>query len=130
MIFLDTSAIVAFIVREEEHHSHAEAIAEQVAWDQLITTNLVVVEAVAVLDRKAGMSGVAAFLDVLLPLAKVEFVDRDLHARGMAAFRARPRSRLSLVDATSIEFCRDRGIREVFAFDEDFAHAGLTLLRG
>ncbi len=54
-------------------------------------------------------------------------VDASLRTRAIAAFRAATGSAVSLVDRTSFEFMRQRGIRRAWAMDADFATEGFEL---
>lgn len=92
------------------------------------TTSYVVVETVALLQRRIGLDAVRDFADKLLPLCAVEWVTEGLYRRGMARlFRANQRD-LSLVDCVSFEFLESEGIRDVVALDRHFAQAGFRLL--
>lgn len=125
---IDTSAIFAVLCADDESHEEATRVLARLD-GPLVTHDLIVVEAVSLIDRRLGQAELDAFLDVMLPTIDVGRVDPALFNRSLMAFRARERRRLSFVDAVTIEFCRDRGIRDVFAFDEDLARAGLKAVR-
>jgi predicted nucleic acid-binding protein len=129
LIALDTSAIYALMAENDDAHDEAKRISATLSWSRVVTHNYVVTEAISILDRRGGQEVVARLLDGILRSVMVEWVDRDLHERGLAAFLGRERRKLSFVDAVTIEFCRERGIREVFAFDDDLERAGLKALR-
>jgi predicted nucleic acid-binding protein len=56
-------------------------------------------------------------------------VDLALHDRAISWLKARSGKVPSLVDAVSFAVMRERGIREAFAFDEDFQRAGFRLCK-
>ena len=62
------------------------------------------------------------------PVLRIEWIDEDLHATGMASMLAAGRRRLSLVDCVSFAFMSRAGLREVFAFDEHFAERGFSCI--
>lgn len=130
LILVDTSAFVCVLNRAEERHAEAARMLASMRATDLVTTNYIVTETASVLDRRFPPRSVAAFLDDVIPMIRVEWIERGIHDRGIAAFRAKERRRLSFVDATTIEFCRDRGIKEVFAFDDDLEVAGIKLVKG
>lgn len=54
--------------------------------------------------------------------------EAGLHRRAITAMLAARRRPVSLVDWTSFEVMRSRGIGSAFAFDDDFAAQGFTVL--
>lgn len=71
-----------------------------------------------------GRSAVDDLVDRLLPLIRIEMVDRALHDEALAAYR-RQHGGTSFVDHVTIAFARREGIAEAFAFDRDLEAAGL-----
>ncbi len=67
------------------------------------------------------------FVEDLLPVATVEWVLQEVHDLGVAAVLAGSRRGPSLVDCTSFEVMRRRGIREALAFDSHFIDRGYGL---
>lgn len=127
--FIDTSAILAILDASDERHAEASAIL-RARPPRFITHELVLVESISVVDRRLGQGPLDLLLDVMMRDIRSVPVDRGLFDRSLAAFRARERRRLSFVDSVTIEFCRQHGIDEVFAFDEDLERAGFTALKG
>lgn len=125
---IDTSAIYALLDPGDAGHEDAVLIADRLG-DRLVTHAMVLTESISLVDRRLPAHTLRRFLNDLVPRLDVIMVDERLFSRALAAFRAGERRRLSFVDSVTIEFCRDRGIQEVFAFDDDFERAGLTLLR-
>lgn len=94
----------------------------------LITHSYVVVESVAIAQRRLGLEAVAALRDGLLSIVRQVWVDRALHDEALAATLAAGRRDVSLVDRVSFELMRRRGLRRAFAFDEHFAEQGFELV--
>lgn len=90
----------------------------------LITHNYVVVESVAVIQRRLGPEVVRALFEGILPLVEVVFIDEQLHRLATSAFLAAVRRRPSFVDWVSFELMRREGMRHAFAFDRDFERQG------
>jgi predicted nucleic acid-binding protein len=86
----------------------------------------VIVEAVALAQRRLGHAAARALLNGLCPLLHVVWVDEALHAAGVSALLAGARRRVSLVDWVSFEVMRRRGIEVAFAFDRDFVAQGFA----
>jgi predicted nucleic acid-binding protein len=123
-VFVDTSALLALLDREDQRHPHAARTFKTLFESrELVTHNYVQAEAIAVVDRRLGLEARAVLIDELLPAITTIWVDERLHRLAIAAHRAAGRGS-SFVDQVSFEFMRQRGLTDAFAFDADFAAAG------
>ena len=131
-VFVDTSALYALV--DDRDPSHVRASGDlrrlQAAGTPLLTHEYVVVEAISLVQRRLGMDAVRRFVDDLLPLVELAWVDAALHAEAREAMLAAGQRGVSLVDWTSFLVMRRRGIRTAFAFDDDFAAQGFQTLPG
>jgi predicted nucleic acid-binding protein len=127
--FVDTSALLALLDADDEHHEEAvrgwQALAEIEA--PLATSNYVMLESVAVAQRRLGLGAVRALVNELAPLMNIVFVDEAVHGAGVTALLVAGRRDLSLVDCTSFEVVRRAGLRHAFAYDVHFSEQGLGL---
>ena len=128
MIFLDTSAIYAWVDKADPNHRAAverlEALLNQE--EELLTHNYILVESVALLQARLGHSTAAKFAkDSAIFL--VEWVDKDLHASAIREWERSGNRRLSLVDHISFLVMKRRDVVTAFAFDSDFKTAGFRL---
>ena len=125
-IFVDTSALIAFLDADQPRHAEVidtwdRAIADEKA---LFTSNYVLVESFALVQRRLGLEALRALADVLVPMLRVLWVDEELHAAAVASlFTARRRrskdacpSFLRLCLRESPSFPRKRESRD---FDEN-----------
>ncbi len=126
--FVDTSAWLAVLDADDEHHEEARG-----AWlgalsrgEQLVTSSYVVVETTAIVQRRLGMEAVRVLTLDLLGVASVEWVTPEDHEAATAALLTAGRRALSLVDCTSFELMRRLGVTSAFAFDRHFAEQGFT----
>ena len=131
-VFVDTSALLAFL--DADQARHAEVID---AWDdavagerRLLTSNYVLVESFALVQRRLGLEALRALADILVPMLRPLWVDEELHRAAVAALFAAGRRKLSLVDCTSFELMRRHALTEALALDDDFARQGFRLLPG
>jgi predicted nucleic acid-binding protein len=130
-IFVDTSAFVAIVDRDQPWNSRASALFQEAttAGDPtLVTSSLVVVETTALIQARFGMDLAIAFHDDLLPVIEVRGVGESLLAEAVVAWRAARRRRLSLVDCVSFALMRRDDIRSAFAFDRDFRDERFALV--
>lgn len=124
--FLDTSAVLALLDADDQRHADAEA-----AWSELIlsneelaSSNYVLVEMFALIQRRLGMEAVRAIQEILVPLVDIEWIDAECHETAMKDFLKAFRRRLSFVDCTSFEVMRRREIPRAFAIDGHFDEHG------
>jgi uncharacterized protein len=129
MIFIDTSAFLAVIVKNDVNHAQA-----RITWEKLLLSrsplfcsNYVLIETISILQNRVGLQAVRSFQEDVVPLLTVEWVDAPIHRIGMESLMAANRRNLSLVDCTSFTLMRNRGIRKVFAFDGHFTEYGFLL---
>ncbi|MDO8586610.1 MAG: PIN domain-containing protein [Armatimonadota bacterium] len=130
-VCVDTSAIVAVLDASDKRHSRAA-----VAWTDLVIgkremviTSYAVVETAAVLQARYEPPAVRAFLEDLLPLMRVQWIDAALHEAAASMFLACvSRGAPSLVDCATFESIRRYGIQEVFAYDKHFTDRGFNLI--
>lgn len=127
-VFADTSGFYAVLDADDPFHVAAKtafARAEQEGW-QLVTTNYVVHETWALVQHRLGWDAVEDFLDVMLPLCRVEYVDEPLYSFAAQQCRLARRRQLSLTDCISFEVMRRLGLTEAIVRDEHFAEKGIT----
>jgi predicted nucleic acid-binding protein len=124
--FVDTSAVLALLDADDSRHSDVDATWSELilSKEKLVSSNYVLVELLALLQRRLGMDAVKAIQGILVPLLDIEWIDTEIHGFAMEAFLKASRRRLSLVDCTSFEVMRRRGIRRAFAVDGHFPEHG------
>jgi uncharacterized protein len=130
IVFVDTSALFALMDADDRNHSLARE-----AWarwlddrTQFLTTNYVLLETIALLQRRLGIEASRRFDEAITPLLRIQWVEADLHNVALKMTLALGRRDLSLVDCTNIELMRRLGHRTIFAFDRHYAEQGLALL--
>ena len=126
-VFVDTSAVYALLDAGDTNHDRAVLATERLLGQELVTHSYVVVELVSLVRRRLGATAAARLIDDVLPAIEVTDVDASLRSQALAAFRAATDSAVSLVDRTSFEFMRRRGIRRAWSMDSDFATEGFDL---
>jgi predicted nucleic acid-binding protein len=126
-VFVDTSAWYALIAERDKNHGEASRVFGELASrrERLITHNYVLVETLALLQRRLGMEAARLFISDLMPVAETEWIQPSLHDIALAAFIESGRD-VSFVDHVSFALMRARGVSAVFAFDEDFTTHGFT----
>ena len=131
-VFIDTSALLAVLHAGDDNHRRAAK-----AWkallgsgEDLVVTNYVLVEAVALLQHRFGHAAARSFQEDVVPVLRVAWVDDETHAEGMAALLTAGRRDLSLVDCVSFGTMRRLGITRALHFDRHFREQGFAFAGG
>lgn len=129
-VFVDTSAFLAVLAADDEHHATAAAIWQRLIADDepLVTNNYVLVETLALLQRRVGLEAVRAFQAKVMPSLSVRWIDEAVHEQAMTAVLSANRRYLSLVDCAAFQTMRLAGISRAFTFDHHFAEQGFDLV--
>lgn len=129
-VFVDTSAFYALLDRDDVQHASArKAFPKLAEHEELVTHSYVLVETIALAQRRLGPDAVRALTEDLLPIVTTTvWVDETAHAAGVTALLAAFPTDVSLVDHVSFHVMRELGITQAFAFDRDFQTAGFRLI--
>lgn len=127
-VFVDTSALIAFLDEDDPAHSVCREAWRQAVLEAegLVTTDYIVVEAVAVAQRRWGLDAVRTLVDEYLPLIEVGSISTEDRAAALSALLAAGRRRLSLVNCVSFAIMRRMGIREYLGLDPHLEEQGFT----
>ena len=129
-VFIDTSALLALLDRDDLHHKTAAAIWRRLLHESssLVSSNYIVIETAALTQRRLGMAALRAVVEDILPVLELIWVDKATHERAVEALLEKNRRKVSLVDCTSFEVMRLQGCTQVFCFDRHFAEEGFEKL--
>jgi len=94
----------------------------------LLTTNYVLLETAALLQRRFGLPAVRDLESRVVPLLTVRWVDETIHRRGMERLLRSDRRQLSLVDCASFVVMDTEGVEDALALDADFGTEGYRTL--
>jgi predicted nucleic acid-binding protein len=126
VIFVDTSALYAVAdAADAEHQRAAAAWQRMTAGEQeLVTTNYVLNETIALVQRRSGLAAAVALDRVVRSVTTVVWVDLTIHEAASATWAAAGRRDLSLTDCVSFLVARQHDVDAVFAYDRHFAEQG------
>ena len=130
MIFVDTSAFLAILQGDDRHHQRADSCLRNLREEgqTLRTNNYVIVESMALIQKRLGLEKARDFQEKVVPLLEIEWIDEDQHNSATEmVFRSNQR-RLSLVDCSSFQTMKRLGIDIVFTFDKHFREQGFTVI--
>ncbi|KQC15079.1 MAG: hypothetical protein APR63_12830 [Desulfuromonas sp. SDB] len=129
-VFVDTSGILALINADDINHKQADEIWKNLIEkeEELISTNYVLLETIAVIQNRIGLTAVNSLYKYLIPILKIMWVDVSVHNRAMTNLLIMNKKKISLVDCVSFEIMNLSGITEVFCFDKHFQEQGYTFI--
>ena len=127
-VFVDTSAFIALMVAEDRNHRPAgKTWRSLLARDEpVVTSNYVVTETCALLQRRMGIGALKEYLEDVLPVVDVLWVDAPLHRAGCSAVMMSSKGGPNIVDCASFAVMRSLSIKTAFTFDRHFADQGFV----
>lgn len=126
--FIDTSALFSLLDNNDQNSNQSSKMfSELIDGDyKLITSNYVILESTALIQRRLGFDALLDFSENFIPVFdEIIWVDDKLHFQGMSKLKLDNRRDLSLVDCVSFEIILNRRINKVFAFDNILAKKDL-----
>jgi uncharacterized protein len=130
-VYADTSAIYAILDQDDRNHRRAGQLYQQLLEQprQIITNNYVLVEAIALIQKRLGMPALGVFLHGIAPTLQMVWIDAAQHAEVVQTILAANRRQLSIVDCADFVTMHRLGLTSAFAFDQHFEDWGFTCLR-
>lgn len=127
-VFVDTSGLYAVLDADDSNHSRAKETWSQLlaTQEQLVSTNYVLVETFALVQRRLGMEALRSLHEDMVPVLNIEWIDATSHAAAVNELLATSNRQISLVDWVSFGAMKKLQITRAFAFDEDFRGQGFT----
>jgi predicted nucleic acid-binding protein len=130
MIYVDTSAFFAIVNTEDpDHESAMETWAQLIGADEkLMCNNYVLVESIALIQRRVNMESVSILHNDIIPFMEIEWLDESLHNAIVKLVLTTNRRKLSLVDLSSFDTMRRHKINTAFTFDNHFREQGFDII--
>ena len=126
---IDASAFLAVLNANDQFHPAARTAWQEIltSGSVLFTTNYILLETTALLQHRFGIEALRLFAGDLLPVVEIAWVDPSIHQQAISALLAANRRDLSLVDCTSFEVIRQKGLC-AFTFDRHFTEQGFPVI--
>ncbi len=118
----------ALLDQDDEFHHEAKRVFTTLARDEPVTHNYVLVETIAIAQRRLGEIAARRLIQELAPVLTTVWIDEATHAAGLAALLAALPTNVSLIDFVSFEVMREHRIPRAFTFDDDFKKAGFEAM--
>lgn len=129
-IFVDTSALLALLNRDDGRHAAVCAVFEDLARQQapLVTHSYILVEGGALIRRRFGVEMFRKLGETVRRTTEVVWVDPELHFKAWALSGTGPRKGPGLVDQVSFLVMRNLGIDQAVTLDKHFREQGFRVL--
>jgi predicted nucleic acid-binding protein len=130
MILIDTSAFLALLDMDDMHHERATKkwIALLSEEQICMTNNYVVLESLAVIQKRLGLEAVQELSKNILDHVHIEWFDKVQHEQVLETVLETNRRRLSFVDCAAFQTMHHLGIETVFTFDKHFSEEGFKVV--
>ena len=130
IVLVDTSAFYAAMSDTDHNHADAQRIWQALVrgGHEMVVASPVLLETVALLQRRRGLGVVRLLREALDASAVVVWLNEELHNAAWDELERVNRRRVSLVDCAAAALGRSAGITHIFAFDPHFEDWGLKLL--
>lgn len=130
MIYVDTSAFLALVHLDDPNHEQALQLWKKLIVDeqQLISNNYVLVESIALIQRRIGLRAVSILHNDILPFVEIDWLDEELHNAIVKTVLKNNRRQISLVDRSSFDTMRRYEVQTAFAFDSHFPDQGFEVI--
>ena len=129
IVFADTSALFALLVRNDDMHIRARANFEYFVENNtlLLTSSYVLLETVTLLQRRVSLEAVWDFNRKIMPILDVVWVDERWHTQALQRLQAERSRSVSLTDCLSFEIMEVREITTAYAFYYHFTERGFEI---
>jgi predicted nucleic acid-binding protein len=131
-LFIDASAWVALTETDDKHHEEAKKAYTRALQDfqKFVTTNLVIAESHAILRRDLGHAASIQFLGGIETSLRIVYVfsGDELEMQAKEILRKYKDQDFSYADAVSFAVMKQRGIKEVFTYDQHFRAMGFQMV--
>jgi uncharacterized protein len=129
IVFADTSALFALLVRDDYMHVRAKANFEHFVEHNtpLLTSSYVLIEMLTLLQRRVSLDAMWDFERKIMPILDVVWADERWHTQAMQRLHAERSRSVSLTDCLSFEIMEARDITTAFTFDGHFTERGFEV---
>lgn len=127
--FLDTSGFYALVSSSDKFHINARSTYESLVLDEvpLYTSSYVLVESIALIQRRLGYFVLKAFVDSVTEVFSIIWVGEKIHKSAWDLVQQREGREFSFVDVTTILIAKEIDAH-VVTFDDSFKKVGLKTL--
>lgn len=130
IVFADTTTLYSLLDEEDANHQACARAWEELKarQDTLLTSNYVILETCALIQRRLGLGPMREFLGEFVPLLEIEWVLPEVHEAAAETLLLANKRDLSLVDCVSFVVMRRLRLEQAFTLDPHFREQGFECL--
>lgn len=132
MILLDSSFIISLYNTRDQNHENAQELMKSIMnkdFGDIFISDYIFDEVATGLLKNVGLKESIEICDVVLGSSYLEFINGPTFKRSLEMFKSQKNTRLSFTDCTNIAIMKEKGIKNIAAFDGDFRSVeGINLL--
>lgn len=133
-ILVDADAFVAFLKKDDTHHTKSLGILEKLKQNidtkMLLASNYVFAEAITVISQRVSKKAAHAFIEQMKssdsPFTFL-WIDEELEDRAIKIFKEQRSKNVSFVDCTNMAILRQHSLTTIFSFDAIYKKNGFKL---
>lgn len=131
-VFVDTSFVVAFVNKNDQHHRLALDLSKRFTGRRLVTTDAILLEIGNALSRNFKRECIETLEDFLTSDdVRVIHVHPELFRRAFDLYKSHSDKLWGLIDCVSFVVMKELGIADALSADRHFEQAGFrALMRG
>jgi uncharacterized protein len=131
MIFIDTGALLAKYLKQDQHHEEAIQKWEKMrnSNEKSLVSNFVLDEFFTLLARRTAYTFAAKTADIIYASAAFEILrpDKLIEENAVVWFSKFSDQKVSFTDCVSFALMKHHKMKRVFSFDRHFISAGFNL---
>ncbi len=130
-LFVDADAFVALVDSKDSNHELAVAVSSSVSKFALgsVTSDPALGEAITVISQNVGHQIAVNFgQEVLSSRLEIVEVDTKIRNKAFEIFKDQRSKNSRFTDAVNMAIMEQRGLKEIFSFDEDYKKSGFVRL--
>ena len=130
MIFVDTSALVALFLKDDDFHKKAKDFIVGASDTFFVSSNFILDEVYTFIRARKGLSVALKFINFLGKIGDLKIVRVSIgdEQKALSFFKKLPGRGASFTDCTSFAVMKRLGVKKAFTFDRDFEKAGFQVL--
>lgn len=124
-IFVDTSALYAWVNKDDEFHQKVVKFIKITPY-LLVTTNLIFAETISLITKRVGKETAIKFGERLKNTEKISimYLSEEYEEKAWKLFSEDKKIGFDYIDATCFIFMQETGIETALSFDKHFRQLG------
>ena len=132
MIFIDSSVLVAYGIKDDINHKRAEELMEKIVagkFGSAVTSDYIFDETVTAILMMSKSKDKAIFAgNIIKESMEILKVDEGIFEGSWKMFKSQKASRFSFTDCTTIAAINAKNVEDLASFDKEFEKIGINVV--